>query len=454
MSGLSLQENRSLPLSDSQLTLRIVRLALPAIAEMVLNMLTWLVDTAMVGRLGAAELSAVGLSCQLIYMLVFFLGALGIATTAVVARRVGEGKTEEVPSLTGNALLASFVLGLAAVVALFWLAPQAFALANMGRQVDALGTSYMRVFGWGPLFMIPTFVGNGALRGLGNTRTPMLISAVIAVVNIAGDYVLIYGHWGFPALGAQGAAIAALVAVSTGFCLMLWSLRQYVRLSLRHVLSISPPALRSLFSLSVPAGLEALSLDGSRTIMSLLVANLGPVSFAALQVTTAGEALSFMPGFGFALATAVLVGQALGQGDQALALRTVKRATQLAVGVMCLIGLSFLFIPQRVVALFSNEAEVIAIAARTLRVAFFAMPLMGITETVAGALRGAGDTRGSFVNTSVGAWLVRVPFVYLATNVLGWGLTGVWVMVVLDWLVRSSLMLYRLWQGHWMRIRV
>ena len=452
MSQVSLTNTPTL--SDRQLTKKILVLALPAIAEMVLIMLTWLVDTAMVGRLGAAELSAVGLSCQLIYMLVFFLGALGIATTAMVARRVGAGQGKEVPQLVGTAMTAALVLGIAAVLCLFWLAPRAFAIADMGEEVNALGRSYMGVFGWGPLFMIPTFVGNGALRGLGNTRTPMLISAVITVVNITGDYLLIYGHWGFPALGAKGAAIAALIAVGMGFLLMLWSLRHYLRLSWAHLIQISPRTLRALFALSAPASLEALALDGSRTVMSLMVANLGAVSFAALQVTTAGEALSFMPGFGFSVATAVLVGQALGQGDHVLALRTVKRATQLAVGVMGLIGLSFLLTPHRVVALFSNEADVISIAAQALRVAFFALPFMGITETVAGALRGAGDTRGSFINTFIGSWLVRVPFVYWATHVLGWGLAGVWVMIALDWLVRTLLMLYRLRQGHWMHLKV
>ncbi len=444
-------------LSDAEVDRDVRRLAWPAIGEMVLNMFVWIVDTAMVGHLGAYALSAVGLGGSVYWTAVWVSCAVATGTSAMVARAVGAGDARRASFVAGQGLIAGFALGVVLSLAVLGAAPWFYRLAGFGADVSVDGVAYVRIVAAGAVLFLPTQVGSGILRGHGDTRTPMLVTLVMNSINVVGDYALVFGALGFPALGVRGAATATLAAHSVGGALILIALfAKGGKAALRrsNIARAHWPTLRSLLRLSFPAGLEEALMNGSRTVSSFIIASLGATAFAAHQVTVAAESLSFMPGYGFALASGVLVGQSLGARMPERAMRTGYRAVAHAAAVMGGVGLLFLAAPTIIVRLFTNDAEVVRIASTCLRIAAFEQVAIGVTDTFCGSLRGAGDTRSALRITATGTWLVRIPLTVLAIYVLRLGLPAVWVITCLDWAVRALLSARHFRVGRWREVKL
>ena len=445
------------PVEAVELDREIRKLAWPAIAEMVLHTCVWTVDTAMVGRLGAEALSAVGLGGNVYSTCAWIFAAIGVGVQAMVARAVGAEDAEEAGFSAGQGLLAGFVLGALLAVCTVVAAPWVYRLAGFARDVSGPGSDYMRIVGAGALFFIPLQVGSAILRGSGDTRTPLYITMVMNSLNLVGDYVLIFGVLGFPALGVQGAAIATFAAHVIGGILTFRAVFRKngaVHLRARHVLRIDGPTLRSLIRLGLPAAAEEGLMNGSRVVSSFIIAGLGTAAFAANQVTVAAESLSFMPGYGFAVAAGILVGHNLGAGKAGRAVQVGYRALRHSLAVMGSVAVAFFLAPRLIIGVFTSDPAVVQVASVCLRIAAFEQVFIGMTDTLCGSLRGAGDTRTALVITAAGTWLVRMPLVILAIYVFRLGLPAVWVVTCIDWAVRSALAARHFRAGRWQTARV
>ncbi|MGE5584750.1 MAG: MATE family efflux transporter [Bacillota bacterium] len=446
-----------LPAERAELDREIRGLAWPAIAEMVLHMFVWIVDTAMVGRLGARALSAVGLGGSVYWTCTWIFAAIGTGIQAMVAHAVGARDARKAAVSAGQGLLAGFALGAALAGGVIVAAPWVYRLTGFTQDVSSPGIEYMRIVGAGALLFIPLQVGSAILRGSGDTRTPLYITIVTNSVNLVGDYVLIFGVLGFPALGVRGAAIATLVAHVAGGLLTLGVIFRRngaVHIRAGDVVRLDVPILRSMVRLGVPAGAEEALMNGSRLVSSFIIAALGTTAFAANQVTVAAESLSFMPGYGFAVAAGILVGQSLGARRADRAVQVGYRCLRYSVAVMGSVGLAFFLVPHLIIRVFTNDAEVIRVASVCLRIAAFEQVFIGMTDTLCGSLRGAGDTRTALRITATGTWLVRMPLVVLAIHVLHLGLPAVWVITCLDWAARSALAARHFRAGRWQEVRV
>jgi putative MATE family efflux protein len=261
----------------------VIKLALPAILENVLHTAVWMMDTAMVGRLSAEALSAVGFGAQLGFALVHIISAMGIGTSALVARYIGAGKPKKANQVVAQSFLISWVLSILLAVLNILFARPFFSWSMKDPSVISMGTSYVKIISTGIVFLIPTTVMSAALRGAGNTRLPMVSALVANTINIVGDYVLIFGHFGFPRMGVQGAALATALAqvlscvITLGYLLLG---KDVIRLNLKEALKIDITVLKQLSKLSLPAWLEELSHSGSRLISSIWIAH--PLDFLHL----------------------------------------------------------------------------------------------------------------------------------------------------------------------------
>ncbi len=434
----------------------VLALAWPAILEMSLHMLAWIVDTAMVGRLGAAALSAVGLGGQVYFSLAFFLGAVGVGATALVARHKGARDTSGASHVAEQGLFLGLVFGALMTAILLPNARRLYDLVGLGSEVGSLGTAYVRTASLGALFFLPTMVANGIMRGMGDTRTPLYVTLVTNIVNIVGDYLLIYGHLGLPRMGVAGAALALLAGQVVGGLLALWALfrRADPPIRLAGVLRPRVASLRRILSLSIPAGMETVLMDGARTVSTFIIASMGTVSMAAHQVAITAESLSFMPGYGFAIAASIITGQSLGAGKPRRAEEGTRQSWLLGLMTMSAMGLVFFLFPRQLVALFTVDREVIDLAARCLQIAAVMQPAIATTEVFTGALRGAGDTRTAMYVTALGSWAVRVPLIVVAVYVLHLSLVTVWLAMVAEWTVRALLVRWVFTRGRWRALQV
>jgi MATE family, multidrug efflux pump len=189
-------------------------------------------------------------------------------------------------------------------------------------------------------------------------------------------------------------------------------------------------------------------------IFSLMVISMGTDAFASQQIVFNVANLSMMPGLAFSVASTTLVGQALGADDPDNAERHGWRGTGLAALWMSVMGAVFIIFPEQILQLYTTDPEVIRLGATGLRVIGFGQPMQGIAFVLAGALRGAGDTRTTLVVGTASMWLSRLPIAYLLGILAGLGILGIWLAWATDWLVRSCLYAWKFRQGAWKTIRI
>jgi putative MATE family efflux protein len=323
-------------------------------------------------------------------------------------------------------------------------------------EVVALGTSYLRVVASIFFFSTLMFIGNASLRGAGDTRTPLFVMLVVNVVNIVVSWTAINGAFGLPKMGVVGSAMGAATGRTIGGLLVIGLLlkgRSGIRLKLAG-LRPDTELIRRILRVGLPSGVEQLFFRSGHMVFARILAELGTVSYAANQVAMNGWSLSFMPGFGFALAATTLVGQRLGASDPEGAQQRGYTAYRLAAALMGSIGLLFLIFPAQIVGFFTNDPEIIEIGTMPLRMVGLIQPLLAATMVFPGGLRGAGDTRFPMVVTGSSIWLIRLPLAYLFAIVLDWGLLGAWIALALDLSMRGLINFLRFRGGRWKSVEV
>ncbi|HEY3315050.1 MAG TPA: MATE family efflux transporter [Bacillota bacterium] len=440
----------------NRLRREIFLLAWPAIIELILHTLVWNVDTAFMGRVGADAVAAVGNGGQVYWTVIWAFGGLGTGVTALVARAIGAGRRDAATGSAAQALRLAFFCGLAVMVTAFLGAGRVMGLTSLPAATQASAATYIRILAMGAPVYLPAMIALSAIRATGDTRTPMFVTGLLNVVNIILAWGLVFGHFGNQPLGVIGSALAAVLAQVFGAGLALaWVFSPRCRLGLRlSQLTRGRGPSGELARLSLPSGVESLTMDTARTFGMFFVTALGSVASAASYVSMNAEAFSFMPGYGFAVAASILAGQKLGAGDEAGAKEAVRQCLVVGMAVMGGIGLFFLAVPSLFVRIFTGEPAVVRMASQCLRVAGFAQPLMAVTDILCGSLRGAGNTRTPLFITMGGAWLVRVPLTFVLVAWLKLPVYYAWVAMLADWGARAVVTFLVFRTGRWLKTRV
>ncbi|MGQ9458174.1 MAG: MATE family efflux transporter [Anaerolineae bacterium] len=451
------REQAAVPQAPERLLARTLALAWPAIVEQLLNMTVGLVNTYLVGHLGATALAAVGLGDQVVMLFSVLFSAVAVGTTAIVARHVGAGERHLADVVGSQSILLAVGMGSLSALAVGLLAEPLLWVLGAAPDVVAAGAVYLRIVAVTMVLTSVMFVGNAALRGAGDTLTPMLLMLGINGVNVVVAYVLVNGAAGLPRLGVAGSAVGAATARGLGglvAVLLLLRRDAAVRLLPRFLWRPVGHHLLRVLTIGLPTAAEQFSLRLAQLLFASLVAHLGTAAYAGHQVTLTLTSLSYMPGWGFSVASTTIVGQELGARRPEGAERSALLASRLNTFVMATMG-ALLFLGARALATaFTNDPGVVQQATLAIQVAAIGQPLLGISFVLAGALRGAGDTRAVLYITTIALWLVRLPLAYLLTAVVSLGLVGVWTAANLDWLVRSGLLWLWFRRGRWKTISV
>jgi putative MATE family efflux protein len=441
-----------------ELRARVFKLAGPAIVENLLHTMVGVVDTAMVGRLGAYALASVGLANQIFNISLTVFAALATGSTALVARYIGAESREEAAEVARQSLVVGVYVSGVVLLALVGIGP-AFLRLLFPRAEEAVlyhGGLYVRIVAAAQMFNYFLIIINGVLRGAGDTQTPMRITALVNGINVILNAFLIYGIGPFPALGVAGAAIATAISQSIGGLLAARALlrSQLVLVKLSDSFRPNAVMIKRIMNIGVPAGVEQGIMRVAQLAYTMIVSSLGTVAYAAHQVALNAESLSFMPGAGFAVAATTLVGQNLGAERPDEAEKAGYESRRMAVVVMSVMGVVFLLFPRPLVSIFSADPEVMELAVVCLRLVAVSQPALATIMVLAGALRGAGDTRAIVKITLLGFILVRICVAYVLAVVLGIGLVGAWIGMVVDLFFRSFLINQRFRSGQWKLIRV
>jgi putative MATE family efflux protein len=433
---------------------RVLALAWPAVLEQLLNMSVGLVDTYIVGHLSAASLTAVGLSVQSLNLFWALLSAIGVGSTALIARRIGAKQPGAANAVARQSILLALLIGILIAVILWVGAP--FFLKWLGAEAEVieLGTAYMRAVASTVYMLSILFVGSAILRGAGDTRTPMLVMLFINVVNISVAYTLANGVGPLPRLGVLGSGIGAATARGLGGLAIL-ALLVRGRGSVKIGAKIPRPdvkIIRSILRIGLPAVGEQLLMRFGQLVLATFITDLGTVSYAAHQVSINALAVAYMPGWGFALAATTLVGQELGANRPERAVQSGYEALRMVIVMMAAMGGLVSAFPAQIMGILTNDPGVIAAGIPALRIAGLAMPFLGVSFTLSGGLRGAGDTTSVLIILGACIWTLRVANAYWLGPRLA--LTGIWLAIGIDFIGRAVLLTLRFRSGKWKYVKV
>lgn len=444
------------PTSRKVIRKEIITLAWPVVAEQLLATLANMVDTALVGRLGAVATAAVGLTQMPNWLLAGLFMGLGVGVNALAARFHGAGEDDKLEATTLAGFWLATVTSLIAGVLTYVFAPQIFHWVGGEAEVIPIGVPFLRLMVPGMVASFWSIVISAAMRATGDTRTPMLINLVANLLNAVMAYALIYGHFGAPALGVTGAGIATsatrILAAVLLFAILLRR-ESGARLHWRRLFTLDLPILNRIMKVGSVSSSERVFSTIVYLGYARIVNTLGTVAVAAHYIAIQAENISWMLAVGFSMATAAMVGQRLGAGQVDQAESVVREATKMAAIALGILAVIFIVVPGPYVGLFTSDAAVIAMAAASLRVGGFAEIPTGIVQALNGALSGAGDTKPLFLVTLAGG-IVRLSLTAWLILGMGLGLEAAWLAAVLDWVVRSVVIYGRFRTGIWKSVRV
>lgn len=426
------------------------RLAWPVILENTFQTALGVVDLALVSRLGADAIAGVGTATQLMWVAIAAFAAVATGTTVLVAQAIGAGDRQRANHATKQSLLMGVLISIAIAVLVSMTAEQIVAVLGPQPDVVHLGAIYLRISAQMSVFFVTMLVAGAALRGAGDTRSPMVVTGGINIINGLLAYGLIFGHFGLPAIGVAGSAWGAAGARMVGclaLLLILWRGRRPTDIAGRGGWRPNWALMRRLLRVGLPAMGEQMVISGGFLVYGFMVIGLGTAVYAAQRVSFNAVSISYLPAMGFAVAATTLTGQRLGARRPDQARQTSNYATLASVLWMTVAGAVLFLLADQIMLLFTTDPTIDGIGAAALKVVAFSQPFFGISNALAGSLRGGGDTRFPMVAAVIGMWLVRLPFGWFIGIFLGFGLPGVYVSSTLDAALRSFLIWRRYRSG-------
>jgi len=412
----------------------------------------------MVGSLGQENIAAVGLATAALMVVMMLMMGISIGTTALVARYSGEGSKEKVKLVIQQSYIISVLIAMLLVLlgALF----SAATIRAMGGddQVVPVGAGFLRILSYGSLFLTGNLIVSAIMLGLGRTKSNLQILAVINLLNIIGNYLLIYGIGPFPELKANGAALASVISRGIG---LVWGLKLisswgYSSKTLQDVFRFNREYVFKILGIGLPVSVDGVSRRLQIAILNKILSYTiyGTRAISAYTIGLQTEAISFMPGLAFMSAATSLVGHNLGAKKPDRAEESGWTSVRFAAVVMSVLGILLVVFSRQIVGFFTKDQTVIQIGSHYLIVNGIAQPIMAVNMVLSGALRGAGDAVTPLWISALTLWGLRVPLSIILGLTLGLEADGVWYAMLASIVISTVFFQIRFRKGEWKKIRL
>lgn len=441
----------------------IIKIAGPVFIELLMGTLFGMVDMIMLGRSGdnvttAASIAAVGVTNQLIFLGLSLVQSLNVGATTMVARYMGAKREDRIETVVKHIMILTQIF-LVIPILFIGLGMTNTAMKFFGAHVDtiSIGSGYFRVIALGFIFQAFNFSIFAALRGSGDTKTPMKINIKVNLLNVVGNALLIYGLFGFPRLGVLGAGISTTfsqVVASIMVARVILNENNIVHIKIRNRFKIDKDIIYNLIKIGVPASLEQVAMRTGLLVFSKIVASLGTVAYATHQICISILSLSFTPGQSFGISASTLTGRSLGEEEPEKAEMYIKSCGKIGSVISTGMAMLFFFFGHTIASMYTNNSEVVAEAAKVLKLMALIQPFQSSQLIIAGGLRGAGDTVWTLVSTFIGILVIRLILSYVFVLRMGMGLMGAWLAVLIDQAIRWVLILIRLKTNKWKYITI
>jgi len=431
---------------------KILNIALPSAFNSLLDMLQVITDLIMVGSISAFAVAAVGIGLQSLMFVFAVLTLFHVGTNALISRFYGAGKMKQASLALSTLYIFAFVVALFVVPLWYFGSSQLYILFGMSKEVVELGQGYVQILTWMMPFIFVKLVFITALSATGDTKTPMFVKLVSIVLNIGLNYVLIFGHFGFVAMGVQGASIATVIVNILEFSVYIF-LYNRLKMPFTPMVRFSKSLLKRALKVGLPASYERSLTMSSFMLFTAIIADYGTEVMAGYQIGLRIEGLAFMPGIGFTIAAMALMGQGLGAKKPEQSREDVMLVLKYAIGLMFFLSFFMIFTPELIVQFFTNDAQTIQEASLYLKIVGLSQIPLAFNFVLSGALRGAGDSKRTLRINLTSLWLVRI----IPAFVLSWyfnDIVWVYIAMISDTFVKAFLLWRAFDSGEWKKIRV
>ena len=435
-------------------------LAWPTIVEQILQVTVTFADSAMVGALGEGATAAISVTSSTIWLVNGWMNALALGFGVLMARLLGSGKSDRAKLVVRQALLTALGFGLFLTLAFMQVARFLPTWIGAEDAVRPLSQEYLTIIALGYIPNLLMITISTLLRLSGDTKRPLYLNAFNNAANILFNIFFIFpsikiGAFVLPGLGlgVKGAAMATTLACSLTAILLAFVLfkgNHKIRISFRQRWLFDAQIQKQALRLGIPIALERSTLSFGQIALTKMVGTLGTTALAAHFLAISAESITYLPASGFSTAATTLVAQSLGREDKGAAKRYANLCVVWGTVMMSFMGLVLYLFAPLLMTLFTREIPVITLGAQVLRIEAFAQPAFGLSILVFGVMRGGGDTKGPFLISLAGMWLLRLPLAWVLLKLTGLGLAGIWIAMVSDLMLRGMICLYSFRKGSWL----
>ncbi|WEZ72962.1 MATE family efflux transporter [Bacillus altitudinis] len=420
----------------------------PIFIEISLYMLMGSADTLMLSQYSDNSVAAVGVSNQLLNLLIVMFSFITTGTTIVIAQLLGGGRKQEATQVAYVSLGTNFLISFVISLLMFVLAVPILHMMGLSSELMPDATVFLQIVGLLSFIQALIMTYSAILKSYGFTRDTMYVTIGMNLLNVAGNYLVIFGPFGFPVLGVMGVALSTSFARLIGLTAMILIVRHRIGLqfSFKRIFYIQRTHLKKLLKIGIPSAGEQLSYNGSQMIITLFITFMGTQALAAKVYTQ--NLMMFIMLFGAAISqgTQILIGRLIGAKEFDAAYRRCMKSLYWAIAISLLSSTALSLSSTHLLTFFTSNSEIIQIASLLLILTIILEPGRSFNMVIINSLRAAGDAKFPVYMAMISMWGIGLPIAYLLGIQLEMGLIGVWISFIVDEWVRGIFM-YRRWRS-------
>ncbi|TFD97622.1 MATE family efflux transporter [Jeotgalibacillus sp. R-1-5s-1] len=433
--------------------LTLFALTWPIFIEISLHMLMGNADTLMLSQYSDDSVAAVGVANQILSLIIVMFGFVATGTSILVAQYLGAKKDRSAAEIAVISIVANLIFGLVLSLAIVILDQQLLRLLDIPAELLPEATVYLQIVG-GLSFIQSVIMTIGAvLRSYSFTKDAMYVTLGMNILNVAGNYLVIFGPFGFPVLGVEGVAYSTAISRIIGLCAVFYLLLRRTKYSLpfRQLFSLPAGHLKNLLKIGIPSAGEHLSYNASQLVITAFIAAMGTEALTTKVYTQNLMMFIFLFAVAIGQGSQILIGHMVGAGKFEEAYKRCIKSLRLAILISLLMAVIFAIFSRNLLGIFTSNEDILALGSILIFLTIILEPGRSFNLVVINALRAAGDVKFPVYIGILSMWGISVFFAYLLGVVFELGLIGIWIAFSLDEWIRGIIMLKRWKKRGWMK---
>ena len=428
-------------------------IAVPIMLQNLVSSSLNMVDTIMIGKLGEVEIAAVGIANQYFFLFHMIILGLSAGCSVFISQYWGMKDFKNIKRIIGLGLLSAIVASIVFMISGFINPERIILIFNKDSQVMEIGGRYLSIVLFSYIFTAISLIYSFSLRSIGNTITPLIVNVIALLTNVFLNYVLIFGKFGVPALGVEGAALATLIArviEALVIVIFVYKGKGVLAAKFSELKDLSMAFVKKSYKIIFPVLLNDLLWASASLIYSVVYGRMGIEATASVQISNTVNNMFMVVTFGMASAASIMIGKSIGEGKEEEAIDYSKKFMVVSFFVSLVIGLGLAIAAPFILNLFNVSEQVrrsSLIMLYTISV-IFVIRFMGMLIIV-GILRGAGDAKMSLAIEGSTMWLIGVPLTILGAFVFKLPVHMVYGLAIIEEIVKFILGFMRLRSGKW-----